>query len=145
TTPRSAESPCPPEASSPPARRCGRSSTQPSMSARDPRQPTAAGGLVWSSTEDASSSAGATPVVSKPLPQAWAWIEAHLVERCLPSRPAGMRFVHECPGQQAGDGGEDGRDRDGCVEAGEGGGDAADEGADGVAGVAPEAVDAQGG
>ena len=56
-----------------------------------------------------------------------------------------MGFVHEGPGQEAGDSGEDSRDRDGGVEAGEGGGDAADKGADGVAGVAPEAVDAQGG
>src|SRR5215831_5862066 len=56
-----------------------------------------------------------------------------------------MSFGHEGPGQQAGGGGEYGGDQDGGVEAGQRGGDAADQGADGVAGVAPEPVDAQGG
>jgi hypothetical protein len=38
-----------------------------------------------------------------------------------------MGFVHEGPGEQAADGGEGGRYRDGGIEACEGGGDAADQ------------------
>ena len=58
----------------------------------------------------------------------------------------GSYGLHRCggaPGEQSGDGGEEGGEQRGGVEGGEDRGDAADEGAHGVAGVAPEAVDAE--
>src|SRR6516165_12123348 len=63
--------------------------------------------------------------------------------RLAVSRRPRMGFPHERPGEQAGRGGEDRGYPDRGVEAGEGGGDAADQGADRVAGVAPETVDSQ--
>ena len=55
-----------------------------------------------------------------------------------------MGFPHERPGEEAGGGGQDRGHPDRRIQAGEGGGHAADQGADGIAGVAPQPVDAQG-
>jgi hypothetical protein len=49
-------------------------------------------------------------------------------------------FSYECPGEEAGGGGEDRGHTDGGVKRGEGGGDAADQGAERISGVAPATV-----